>query len=402
MQQRIDIGPVHTDIDYRLLGPLFVHALAVQTIQSMVRVTTSYRAVELGLSELWLGLIAGVFALVPMFLAVWVGRFVDRGNDARSAWIGTWLFLVPCLGLRLTNATAWDLLGLTALMGIGHLFLMVSHQMLAMRASNDVSRESVFGTYMVANAFGQGLGPLIVGWFGGAARIPPTRFLFGVAVLMTVFALIVAYLIRPASRPAVHTAHAEVTPVPELLRTPGMPTLMLASVITVTAQDLVVIYLPLLGTERGIDVGTIGVLLMLRAACAVLARIFYAPIIRIVGRVPLTVATMLGSSLAYVLIALPLPSIVLYPAMIVIGFGLGIAATLSISNVIDIVPSSARGIALSLRITGNRVGQLMLPLLAGGVAAAAGAAGIFYVVAVSLAASGASVHVVRTVKGEKA
>ena len=398
MQQRSPLQTAHSDLDTRLLVLVFAHAMVIHAIQAIVRVTTSYRAVELGLSELWLGVIAAVFALIPTFLAVSVGRYVDRGNDAHAAWIGTWLVFASCIGFRLSDASAWHLLAFTALMGVGHLFLMVSHQMLSMRAASDASREAVFGTYMVANAFGQGLGPMIVGWIGGAARLPPTRLLFGIAMLMTVAALVIAWLIQPADRPHDHTAQAEITPLPQLLRTPGMPTLMLASVITVTAQDLVVIYLPLLGTERGIDVASIGWLLMLRAACAVLARIFYAPIIRIVGRVPLTVLTMLGSSLAYVLIALPLPRDVLYPAMIMIGFGLGIAATLSISNVIDLVPSSARGIALSLRITGNRIGQMLLPLLAGGVAAAAGVAGIFYMVALSLAASGASVHVVRTAK----
>jgi MFS family permease len=166
----------------------------------------------------------------------------------------------------------------------------------------------------------------------------------------------------------------------------------------VTAQDLIVIYLPLLGAERGIDVATVGLLLMLRSACAVIARVFYAPIIRAVGRVPLTVLTMTGSSLAYIVLALPVPLYMLYPAMIVIGVGLGIAATLSISNVVDIVPAEARGVALSLRITGNRAGQMLMPIAAGAVAAASGAAGIFYVVAFTLAASGASVHIVRKSK----
>ena len=399
MQQRSSPTVPHRDVDYRLFVPLFLHAFAVQTMASMVRVTTSYRAVELGLSEIWLGLISGAFALLPIFIAVGIGRYVDKGNDARSIWIGSWLLFVSCIGFRVTDALAHHLLAMTALFGVGYLYLMIAHQMLAVRCSNDRSRETVFGNYMVANAAGQGLGPLIVGWVGGAAHIPPTRFLFGLTVVMTVLILLISLFITPAPRQERKTVvRTPETTVRTLLRAPAMTTLLVASVITVTAQDLVVIYLPVLGAERGIDVATVGYLLMLRATTAVVARVFYAPIIRAVGRTPLTVLTMLVGAAAFVLIVVPLPIAVLYLAVTVIGFALGIAATLSISNVVDIAPSNARGVALSLRITGNRVGQLVIPTIAGIIAAATGAGGIFACVSLSLIASGISVHLIRNGK----
>ena len=92
---------------------------------------------------------------------------------------------------------------------------------------------------------------------------------------------------------------------------------------------------------------------------------------------------------------MPVPLPALYAAMAAIGFGVGIAATLSISNMVDAVPPSARGVALSLRITGNRVGQVSIPVLAGLVATVTGAGGIFAIVALTLAASAASVQMVR-------
>ena len=48
----------NSDLDNRLLVPLLVSTTLVQTVTSLVRVTTSYRAVELNLSIVWLGLIA--------------------------------------------------------------------------------------------------------------------------------------------------------------------------------------------------------------------------------------------------------------------------------------------------------------------------------------------------------
>jgi hypothetical protein len=49
---------------------------------------------------------------------------------------------------------------------------------------------------------------------------------------------------------------------------------------------------------------------------------------------------------------------------------------------------------MSMRISGNRIGQVVLPLLAGVVAAAAGAAGVLVLIGLGLAASGAAVRYV--------
>lgn len=83
----------------------------------------------------------------------------------------------------------------------------------------------------------------------------------------------------------------------------------------------------------------------------------------------------------------------MYAAMVFRGFALGIATTLSLTNVVDVASAAAMGTVMSLRITGNRLGQVALPFLASLVAAATGVAGVFAIIAVSLAASGAAVHI---------
>lgn len=384
-------------IDNGLLSLLCAHALVTQIVYAMVRVTISYRTIELGLPALWVGVIAAVSAVLPVLLAVPAGRFVDRGHDALTALVGSLLICACCLGYRLSEAQLPQLLLFTAFLGVGHTLLMVAQQMLCVRAArNDVSRETAFGHYMVCTAIGQGVGPLIVGWLGGAQHIPPTRFLFGVAVALAAAGIGLAMAIRPQEGAARAQAAAQRRiPVAELLGTRGVPTLMIASVITVTAQDLLVIYMPVLGAQRGIEVAHVGTLLMIRSVSAVISRVFYPAMMRAVGRVPLTVGTMAAAALGLIVMASPLPLPVLYVFMALTGFGLGIAATLSISNMVDIVPPPARGMALSLRITGNRVGQVGILAAASAIAMALGAGGIFAIMALSLAISATSVHRVR-------
>ena len=77
------------------------------------------------------------------------------------------------------------------------------------------------------------------------------------------------------------------------------------------------------------------------------------------------------------------------------GFSLGVAVTGSIATLLSLASAEARGTANSLRMMGNRVGQFVIPFLAGLIAAAAGAAGIFLVIGISLVASGAVAQVKR-------
>ena len=78
----------NSDIDFRLLVPLLVNSLVVQTVVAIVRITTSYRAVELGLSVVWLGAISAAFAILPIFMAVsrcgTLSRSISRPTPPRA------------------------------------------------------------------------------------------------------------------------------------------------------------------------------------------------------------------------------------------------------------------------------------------------------------------------------
>src|SRR5829696_436430 len=93
-------------VDPRLLILLMVNGVLGQTVIALARVTTSYRAIELGLSVVWVGAIATVFALFPIGMA--------------------------CAGLVVSDQAA-TLFAWTSVLGVGHLFLMSSQQMLCVR-----------------------------------------------------------------------------------------------------------------------------------------------------------------------------------------------------------------------------------------------------------------------------
>jgi predicted MFS family arabinose efflux permease len=384
-------GSKSSDIDRRLLIPLLLTSVTIQAVTAIVRVTTTYRAIELHLPVVWVGVISAVFAILPIFLAVWVGRFMDRGNDAQAAWIGSGLLVAACAGFWLFASSIAALLLLTAMFGIAHLFLMASQQMLCIRCSGLRGRDSVFGNYLVASAIGQGLGPYIIAWSSGSAMLPPTETLFGIALAIAALSLLTAGAIRSAPKTLGHDRRSGV-PVSRLLRQRGLMAVLIASVITITSQDLLTIYLPLLGADRGINAGDVGVLLTVRSALALISRMGYSRVIRLVPRGLLTLTSMLGAGIGFAGLALPMPLSAMYAAMAVMGFSLGIATTLSLTNVVELASGEVMGTVMSLRITGNRIGQVAVPFAASLIAAATGVGGIFVIIALSLAISGASVH----------
>jgi predicted MFS family arabinose efflux permease len=238
---------------------------------------------------------------------------------------------------------------------------------------------------------GPGVGPNIVGWVGGGAAVPPTEPLFAIGAVLAVGALATALLMRPLRVQPVAAASREIVPVREILRVPGLIAVILVGVVLVSSSDVIIIYIPLLGAERHIDVHDIGLLLTVRAAASMLARLFYARMVTMFGRWPLIIATTFICGVTFAIIAMPLPLWAMHATIFVMGFAFGIATTLSITIIVDMTTVNARGTANSLRIMSNRLGQFVMPFGASLVAALAGLAGLFLVLAVAIVGAAGAV-----------
>jgi len=64
-----------------VVAPLLLHAITLQLITYAARPTASYRALDIGVSASWLGLLSASFALLPLALAVPADRWTDRWGE---------------------------------------------------------------------------------------------------------------------------------------------------------------------------------------------------------------------------------------------------------------------------------------------------------------------------------
>ena len=380
-----------SDYDLRLLTPFLLHSLLFQIVTGLTRITTSYRAIELDVPYVWYGAISSGYALLPIFLASPLGRYIDRGNDSVAIWAGGAFQLAANIGFWLWPNNAFVLTFYSVIAGIGHLFTMAGHQALSLRCAGPASREGVFGWYMVVLSVGQMIAPALIGWMAGSARLPPTQMLFAMALASSILCIILSLAMRPA--PEAGRMKKDTVPVPlgEILRVRGLVAVILASVMTVSSLDLAVIYLPLIGVERHIDAGIIGSILVVRAMASIFSRVLYGPLLRAFGRTALTFWSMALASVGYMMIGIDLPIIWMFVAAVLMGFGLGVAVTVCLSNVVDLAPVSARGTALTMRLTGNRIGQFGIPFAGALIAGFAGVGGVFILISGCLFVTGAGV-----------
>jgi MFS family permease len=174
-----------------------------------------------------------------------------------------------------------------------------------------------------------------------------------------------------------------------LWRIPGMAQALLASLTVLASIDILVAYLPAYGEMHDLPVRTVGMLLATQAATSLTARVLMLPLLRLLGRRWLLASSMIATASA--LAVLPLAgadTTVLFVLMGCAGIGLGLGQPLTMSWVAGRAPSGTRATALGVRLTANRLGQLVLPAAVGVVAGAAGVSAIFVALGVLLATSG--------------
>jgi MFS family permease len=176
-----------------------------------------------------------------------------------------------------------------------------------------------------------------------------------------------------------------------VLRAPHMSKALWASMVVLTATDVLTVYMPAIGAERGWSVAFVSALLAVRAALSFAVRVGTAPLLRLLGRRPLLVGACVIGAVALLLMGPEMPPWVALLLMAITGLALGIGQPLTMAWVSRSAPDGLRATALAARITANRIGQSLIPVAVGGVAALAGSGAIFIVLAALLVSTSVAV-----------
>ncbi|SDX92154.1 Predicted arabinose efflux permease, MFS family [Modestobacter sp. DSM 44400] len=379
----------------RLLGLLLLHSALTQVVTFVLRPAATYRAIELDVPPAWLGALTACFAVVPLFLAVPAGQATDRLGERRVLLAGSLLMLAAGVVFVFAGAGAPGLVAGIAVLGTAHLFCVVAQQAAVANAAGPGTFDTAFGRYTFAASLGQAIGPGLIILAGGGQAIPDTATLFLVATALGGVLVVCAAPIRIPRRER-PTGSAAAGGLASLLRLPGLLRALVISCVVLAAVDITLVYLPALGAERELAAGFIGLLLTLRALASMTSRLLLGRLARWLGRRRLMIISVTMSAVAMAAVGLPLPPWATAVLVVLLGLGLGVGQPLTMSWLAETAPAGLRGRAMSLRLTGNRLGQVVIPSAVGAVAVGIGAAGVLGTTAVALAVVAAAARKLQT------
>lgn len=363
---------------------LLVARALLSTTTSLIRPMISYRALALGGDATSVGFIAAAFGVVPMLLAVPLGRRVDRGRGERYI-LGGLIVTTVASALLAATDRIWQVVALSALLGLGTLAAVLASQALLAGQFNEREHDRRFGLFTMGAAFGQLAGPLMGGYvadrsttmMADGTHVPLTMWSLLAGAALAAVGTVCAVGLRGDSAPDREATAARPT-VRQIGQISGVPQAVFVSLSLVACINVLIVYLPVLGEQRGLSASTVGILLALRAAASMVSRASVSGLVRLLGRRRLLVASMLVAGAGVVLMPVPRDIIFVGLLFAATGFFLGVGSPLTMTWVVQLVTPQVRGTALAMRLTGNRVGQAAVPAIAGVIAGPLGVTGVFW------------------------
>lgn len=399
------------------LGRLFVAVALISGGYDAVRVTVSYRVLALGGDAATVGIVAGTFAVLPMLLALRFGRLVDRRGAKGVYLAGIALSAVAVAGLAVTP-TISVLAAIYTVLGLGQIMTLIGAQGFVMELTERSRHVNGFATFTLAVSLGQSIGTPAVGLLLGAG--PRSAAVATTVPLLIMAAVMLAALPFAASLPArgagvgagagvgggvgadggargagdgnrgAVTGARAGTPVGALLRRPGLVPSIYAAMVVVSGVDLITVYMPVIGHSLGLSPFVVTLLVSVRSGLSMVSRTLLPWILRGVQQRFLLMVCPVVTVPAAIVLGTTGEPVVLTLALAVIGVVWGLNQPVSMNWVTAAAPTADRSAALSLRLTGNRAAQVLLPLGAGAIAGLAGPGSVFLLIGAVSAVSAVS------------
>ncbi len=349
------------------------------------KVVVSLYALELGAGAAAVGVLAALYAVFPLFLAVHSGRISDR--------FGVRLPMM-CGGLAMAAGLAAPILvgGLPALflcpalVGLGQIYFHVSVHNLIGSLGRPDDRTRNFATFSLGSSIAAAIGPSSAGF---AIEMASYRMAFAMLALCALVPVLCVLLARNAipARTA-HQAGEEAKSALDLFAIPALRRTLIMSGMALTGIELFSFYLPIYGRAIGLAASSIGLILSSYAVAGFIVRVVVHRLAKRFTEVGVLTGSLFVAAVAYLAVPGLSSSVLLAAAAFALGLALGSAQPLTIILTYNQAPVGRSGEALGMRIMANKLTQIAVPLAFGGLGAAMGAAPVFLATGAFLFAAG--------------
>lgn len=351
---------------------------------STVRPIIALYANSIGATEWEIGILLGIYAFFPFFLAIPIGGLVNTIEKVTLLRIGAWLMVVSGF-LYLLAADFWILLLAQTVAGIGQLFVWLIFQIMITNGQNQKAKHARIATFSLYMALGQLLGPL----FGGIlSDLLGYNSAFIMYCFICLILTVVSYILKPEGNERVaaqkvnfmHMYKESIS----LVKNVGFLAALLFSFIVLFIIDARMSFLPIYMETLEFSNTRIGLLLSIASLSALLIKPIYPFLLDRLGYKKLLIVSFSFSILLLYLAPFSHSYLSMGLLIFVSGLALAINQPLSLSLISDQTREDQRGIAFGMRLMGNRGAQLINPLVFGAVSSILTLTYAFWIVGILL------------------
>ncbi|MDF1522539.1 MAG: MFS transporter [Trueperaceae bacterium] len=358
---------------------------------SMLTLLLPLLALRYGAGAGGVGVLVAGAALLPLWLAIPIGRAVDRWGARRVVAIGFAGTTVALLPMAIAPSLTWLVVAFVVGSALQNAFIIGAQALIAVLGAAGRRREAAYGWWTTAMAAGQVVGPVLAGvaldLYGAGPAIA------GVAVA-TASALGLVLTVRAGGR-----AESVVPPFRwaagvALVRDRTVGIALLTSGAAVWAMTVHATYVPIHLEALALSSAAIGAVVSLRSVAAVVVRPFMAQVTaRLGGRERTAAFTLVAMAAGLAGIGVSPSPWAIGLWVVLFGAGHGLSQPISMAMVADRVAARERGAALGVRLMLNWLAQVVAPVAFAFVAERAGLVPMFVVHAVVVAAAAVALGV---------
>jgi MFS family permease len=349
------------------------------------RVTVSLFALSQGATPLVVGTLMGLYAFLPMLLAVFAGRLSDRVGVRLPMLAGSCGIMagaaLPCVLPGIV-----PLFAATSLIGVSFMLFQVSMQNATGWYGAPSERARNFSLVALGYSISLFGGPLIAGLLIDHASFGTT---FAVLALFPL--LPIAVLVRKSiALPGVHRGHVDAAKggLMALLGNPRLRRVYIINGMLSMAWDLHSFFIPIYGAGIGLSASRIGVILASFAAATFVVRLLMPQIVRRFSELEILTIALFVAGCAFALFPFVHELGALMMLSFTLGLALGSGQPMVMSLLYSLAPAGRMGEAAGVRMTIINASTFAMPLVFGAVGSTLGLAPVFWVVGAALGGAG--------------
>ena len=331
----------------------------------------SLMAAQLGANAVEVGLISAPYSLVQAVAALPAGRLIAAQGVRPVGLSGGGSFLAGLL-LLMQAQNLWVLAVASALMGLGHVLILLCGQYVVTAGSDSTEKAQAVGWLSFSTSLGSFLGPVL----GGAmqhcwgSRMGFTGGLLSAAVGLACACCLPGKTARPSGCP----------PAASVSIRGGEPWRdIITSGVIFFSADILTTYLPLYGRQAGLDTAAVGIILGVNGLAQMAVRPFMGRLCARYTMYHVFRLCLLTGGGAIAAIGTTGGFVPLLLAAALAGCSIGLANPLTLLTVSGTKDDALRSRVLALRVMANYAGQTVSPLLFGALATLAGMRPVFWV-----------------------